>query len=71
MTAATEAPAETRKRVSADVPRDVARRLRIWAAVLGKPVAHVIADLICQAVPAAEDLPADAPNGADRDHDDE
>ena len=63
MTAGTEAPAETRKRVSADVPRDVARRLRIWAAVLGKPVAHVIADLICQAVPAAEDLPAEAPNG--------
>ena len=45
MTAGTEAPAETRKRVSADVPKDVARRLRIWAAVLGKPVAHVIADL--------------------------
>jgi hypothetical protein len=69
MTAGTEAPADSRKRVSADVPKDVARRLRIWAAVLGKPVAHVITDLICQAVPAAEDLPAQTPNG-DR-HDDQ
>ena len=38
-------------RVPADIPADVARRLKIWAAVLGRVPGHVVAELIVQAVP--------------------
>ena len=52
-----------KERVSADVPDDVARRLRIWAAVLGKPVAHVISNVICTAVPSDEALASQIQTG--------
>ncbi len=52
-----------KERVSADVPDDVARRLRIWAAVLGKPVAHVVSNVICTAVPSDEALASQIQTG--------
>jgi hypothetical protein len=56
MTARTEAPAPAKERVSADLPGDVARRLRTWAGLRGMPVAHVVAEVVCAAVPADEQL---------------
>lgn len=61
--------AAARVRVPTDVPGDVARRLRIWAALRGLPVAHIVAALICAAVPADEQL-ADLMRAGGR-HDDQ
>lgn len=44
------------KRVAADLPEDVMARLRVWAAMRGKPVAHVVAELVCKAVPTDAQL---------------
>jgi hypothetical protein len=38
-------------RVPADIPGDVARRLKIWAAMRGMVPGHVVAELVVQAVP--------------------
>ena len=51
-----EQTAAARERVSTDVDVDVARRLRIWAALRGLPAAHVVAQLLSQAVPDADKL---------------
>jgi hypothetical protein len=56
MTAAPEAPAPAKKRVSTDLPGDVAQRLRTWAALRDMPVADVVAEVVCAAVPAGEQL---------------
>ena len=53
---ALEAPAK--KRVSGDVPADVARRLDVWAALRGKPAAHIVAELVIGAVPDDDGLRA-------------
>jgi len=59
MTAVPEAPAPARQaRVAAEVPGDVYRRLRTWAALRGQPVAHVVSEVICRAVPSADQLAA-------------
>lgn len=59
MTAVPEAPAPPgQKRVATDLPGDVARRLRTWAALLDQPVSHVIAALIVPAVPTDGELAA-------------
>jgi hypothetical protein len=70
MTAVTEAPAVAGKeRVAADVPADVARRLRMWAALRRQPTAHVVSELICQGVPTADQLAAQMQQtGATGDH---
>jgi hypothetical protein len=62
-------PLTARERVSTDVPGDVAKRLRIWAALRGLPAAHIVAALICQAVPDAEQLADLMRTGGGRDHD--
>jgi len=68
MTALPEAPAAPgRERVAADVPGDVAGRLRVWAALRRMPAARVVAELICQAVPTTEQLTAQMQNGASHD----
>ncbi len=56
MTQATEAPAPGRLRVAVELPADAFRRLRVWAALLGKPVAHVASGVVCQAVPTDAQL---------------
>ena len=59
MTAVPEAPASPRQaRVAAEVPSDVYRRLRTWAALRGQPVAHVVSEVVCRAVPTADQLAA-------------
>jgi hypothetical protein len=59
-----------RERVAADVPAGVARRLRMWAALRGQRVAHVVSDVVCQAVPTAEQLADLMRNGGSDDPDD-
>ena len=49
-------PAAGKERVAADVPADVARRLRMWAALRRKPAAHIVSELVCQGVPTADQL---------------
>jgi hypothetical protein len=67
MTAVQEVPAATRQeRVSADLPGELAKRLRTWAALRGLPVSHVIAELVRRAVPTADQL-ADQIRGGGRD----
>lgn len=62
-----EVPAPDRQeRVSADLPSDLARRLRTWAALRGLPVSHVIAELVRRAVPSGDQL-ADQIRGGARD----
>jgi hypothetical protein len=61
--------ASGRERVAAEVPTDVARRLRVWAALRGQPAAHVVSAVICQAVPSADQLAKDMQTGG-HDHDD-
>jgi hypothetical protein len=57
MTAVQEAPAAGRQeRVSADLPGELAKRLRTWAALRGLPVSHVIAELVRRAVPTTDQL---------------
>lgn len=56
MTQATEAPAPGRLRVAVELPADVFRRLRVWAALRGQPVAHTASDVVCQAVPTDKQL---------------
>lgn len=59
MTAVPKAPpGPGQKRVAADLPADVARRLRTWAALRGKPVSHVIGELIVRDVPTDDELAA-------------
>jgi hypothetical protein len=53
-----EAPPLGKERVAADVPADVGRRLRMWAALRRKPAAHIVSELVCQGVPTAEQLAA-------------
>lgn len=50
-----EAPAVAGRanRVVADLPGDLARRLRTWAGLRGQPVSHVLCELLSQAVPTA------------------
>jgi hypothetical protein len=45
-----------RERVAADVPADVAERLRVWAALRRMPAAHVVAELVIAGVPGDEQL---------------
>jgi len=67
MTAVQEVPAEARQeRVSADLPGDLAKRLRTWAALRGLPVSHVVAELVRCAVPSADQL-ADQIRGGSHD----
>jgi len=56
VTQATEAPAPGRLRVAVELPADVFRRLRVWAALRGQPVAHTAGDVVCQAVPTDKQL---------------
>lgn len=56
LTQAPEAPAPGRLRVAAELPADVFRRLRVWAALLGKPPAHVVSEVVSQAVPSDQQL---------------
>ena len=68
MSAVPEAPASPRQaRVAADLPSDH-RRLRTWAALRGQPVAHVVSEVVCRAVPTADQLAAQMhENGASDD----
>lgn len=60
MTAVPEAPAAPavarRERIAVELPPDVTKRLRVWAALRGQPAAHVVSDVVCQAVPTDEQL---------------
>ena len=57
MSAVQEVSAAARQeRVSADLPGELAKRLRMWAALRGLPVSHVIAELARRAVPTADQL---------------
>ena len=47
-----------KERVTGDVPGDVAERLRVWAALRRKPQAHIVAELVCDGVPGADQLKA-------------
>lgn len=47
-----------KERVTGEVSGDVAERLRVWAALRRKPAAHIVAELVCQGVPSAEQLRA-------------
>ena len=59
MTAVPETPAlPGQKRVAADLPADVARRLRTWAALRGQPVSHVIGELVARGLPSIDELAA-------------
>jgi hypothetical protein len=72
MTAGPEAPAPPGlKRVGVDLPGDIARRLRTWAALRGQPVSHVAAEVITAALPTDSQLAAQIQqNGAaDGNHD--
>ena len=65
MTAVQEVPATARQeRVAADLPGELAKRLRTWAAVRGLPVSHVIAELVGRAVPTADQLADQIRGGA-------
>jgi hypothetical protein len=57
-TAVPEALTPAKERVSADVPGDVAERLRVWAALRRQPAAHIVSELVCQGVPTADQLAA-------------
>jgi hypothetical protein len=71
MRAVPEAPASSRQeRIAGDVPGDVALRLRMWAALRGQPVAHVVAEVICRAVPTAAQLAVQMQDGVRGDQDD-
>lgn len=73
MTQATEAPAASpvgRLRVPVDLPADVLRRLRVWAALRGQPVAHTARDVVCEAVPTDKQL-ADLVQQSGVSHDDQ
>ena len=52
--------------MSADLPGELAKRLRTWAALRGLPVSHVIAELVRRAVPTTDQL-ADQIRGGPRD----
>ena len=41
-----------KERISADVPADVAHRLRVWAALRRTKAAHIVSELVCEAVPS-------------------
>jgi hypothetical protein len=56
VTQATEAPAPGRLRVAVELPADVFRRLRVWAALRGQPMAHVASDVVCREVPTDKQL---------------
>ena len=57
MTAASGDPAAPAKeRVAGDLPADVAELLRVWAALRRKPAAHIIAELVIEAVPSEDQL---------------
>ena len=58
MSAVPDAPAVSGRanRVVADLPDDLARRLRTWAGLRGQPVSHVLCELVSQAVPTAGQL---------------
>jgi hypothetical protein len=59
MTQAPEAPIlPGHKRVGVQLPADVARRLRTWAALCGQPVSHIAADMITAALPTDGQLAA-------------
>jgi hypothetical protein len=42
--------------VAVELPADVFRRLRVWAALRGQPVAHTASDVVCQAIPTDKQL---------------
>lgn len=59
-----------KERISADVPADVAHRLRVWAALRRTKAAHIVSELVCEAVPSEDQLAAQIqPNGASNGHD--
>jgi hypothetical protein len=73
MTPAPQDPATSAKdRISADVPADVAQRLRTWAALRRMPAARIVAELVCQGVPTAgqlaEQLQRDGASNGRADH---
>jgi hypothetical protein len=55
-TAPRDLAASAKERISADVPADVAQRLRTWAALRRKRAAHIVAELVAEAVPTDEQL---------------
>jgi hypothetical protein len=71
MTAVPETPGPPgRMRVGVDLPSEIARRLRTWAALRGQPVSHVAAEVITAAVPTDSQLAAQIQqNGAGDGHD--
>ena len=69
MTAVQEVPVAARQeRVSADLPGELAKRLRTWAALRGLPVSHVIAELVKRAVPTADQLADQIRGGTRNEH---
>ena len=42
--------------MAVELPADVFRRLRVWAALRGEPVAHTASDVVCQAIPTDKQL---------------
>jgi hypothetical protein len=56
VTQAPEAATPGRLRVAVELPADVFRRLRVWAALRGQPVAHTASDVVCRAVPTDKQL---------------
>lgn len=48
------APCDTR--LVTHIPRDVSIRLRLLAAVTGRPMSHVVAELLARELPTAAEL---------------
>ena len=40
------------------MPADVAHRLRVWAALRRTKAAHIVSELVCEAVPSEDQLAA-------------
>lgn len=64
-------PGGGKDRLSADVPTELACRVRTWAALRGQSVSQVLGEVIAKAAPSAAQL-ADQMHqiGAGHDHDD-
>jgi hypothetical protein len=61
--------APAKERISADVPADIAHRLRVWAALRRTKAAYIVGELVCQAVPTDDQLAAQMQqNGATDDN---
>jgi hypothetical protein len=49
-------PEPGKVRVPADIPAEAAHRLKVWASIRRTVPAHLVAELVCQALPDWEQL---------------